>query len=243
MSKRIDGFSKMSKVEKIEWVTQMHFEEGIKAKEALNTYNHPNNEVQKRHDELIENSIANYYLPLGVAPNFLINGKEYTIPMAIVESSVVAAACKSAKFWASKGGFKTQILGTQKIGQIHFLFDGKSELIQTFFEEKKQILLDSTNSLTSNMVKRGGGILAIELKDKTELIDEYYQLDLAFDTLDSMGANFINSCLEKIAKTMQSLAADYEAFVKADDQQLRNMAEVHADIPVVVAQAAALRRQ
>ncbi len=214
MSKRIDGFSKMSKVEKIEWVTQMHFEEGIKAKEALNTYNHPNNEVQKRHDELIENSIANYYLPLGVAPNFLINGKEYTIPMAIEESSVVAAACKSAKFWASKGGFKTQILGTQKIGQIHFLFDGKPELIQSFFKEKKQILLDSADSLTANMVKRGGGILAIELKDKTEVIEDYYQLHLTFDTVDSMGANFINSCLEKIAKKMQYLATNYITFLK-----------------------------
>ena len=214
MSKRVEGFSKLSKAEKIDWVTQMHFEDVTKAKETLNTYNHPNNELQRRHDEFIENSIANYYLPLGVAPNFLINGKEYTLPMAIEESSVVAAACKSAKFWASKGGFKTQILGTRKIGQVHFLFDGKPELIQSFFEEKKQTLLDSTQSVTANMVKRGGGILAIELNDKTEVIENYYQLHLTFETVDSMGANFINSCLEKIAKTMQSLSAEYEAFVK-----------------------------
>ena len=214
MSKQIEGFSKLSKLEKIEWVTQLHFEKVTKAKRTLNTYNHSNSELQKRHDEFIENSITNYYIPLGIAPNFLINGKEYTIPMAIEESSVVAAACKSAKFWASKGGFKTKILGTQKIGQIHFLFDGKPKLLQSFFEEKKQSLLDSTDLLTANMVKRGGGILDIELRDKTEVIEDYYQLHLTFDTVDSMGANFINSCLEKIANTMQNLGEDYKAFIK-----------------------------
>ena len=86
MSKQIEGFSKLSKLEKIEWVTQMHFEKVTKAKRTLNTYNHPNSELQKLHDEFIENSITNYYIPLGIAPNFLINGKEYTIPMAIEES-------------------------------------------------------------------------------------------------------------------------------------------------------------
>jgi hydroxymethylglutaryl-CoA reductase len=134
--------------------------------------------------------------------------------MAIEESSVVAAACKSAKFWASRGGFKTQILGTQKIGQIHFLFYGKTELLQSFFKQKKQLLIDSTSSLTSNMRQRGGGILEIELKDKSDLIEDYYQLHLSFETVDSMGANFINSCLEQIAKTFQSLAADHDNFLK-----------------------------
>lgn len=214
MSKKIEGFSKLSKAEKINWVTQMHFEDASKAKEIVSSYNHSDENIQKRHDEFIENSITNYYLPLGVAPNFVINGKEYTLPMAIEESSVVAAACNSAKFWASKGGFKTNILGTQKIGQVHFLFEGKTDQLFHFFAQKKQVLIDSTSSLTTNMRKRGGGIVDIELKDKSNLIEGYYQLHLTFETVDSMGANFINSCLEKIAKTLQSLAADDEVFVK-----------------------------
>jgi hydroxymethylglutaryl-CoA reductase len=134
--------------------------------------------------------------------------------MAIEESSVVAAACKAAKFWASRGGFKTQILGTQKIGQIHFLFDGNKGLLQSFFKQKKQLLIDSSSSLTSNMRQRGGGIIDIELRDKSDLIEDYYQLHITFETVDSMGANFINSCLEKIAKTLQKLAADHDAFLK-----------------------------
>ena len=213
MSKKIDGFSKLSKTEKINWITQMHFEDVQKAKEIISTYNHSNEMVQKIHDEFIENSIANFYFPMGVAPNFLINGKQYTLPMAIEESSVVAAASMSAKFWASRGGFKAQILGTKKIGQVHFLFKGKTELLQSFFKEKKQILIDSTSSLTANMRQRGGGIFNIELNDKSDLIEDYYQLHLTFETIDSMGANFINSCLEKIATTLQTQAEEHKPFL------------------------------
>ena len=213
MSKKIEGFSKLSKTEKINWITQMHFEDVQKAKELISTYNHSNEMVQKIHDEFIENSIANFYFPMGVAPNFLINGKQYTLPMAIEESSVVAAASKSAKFWASRGGFKAQILGTKKIGQVHFLFKGKTELLKSFFKEKKQMLIDSTSQLTANMRQRGGGIFNIELNDKSDLIEDYYQLHLTFETVDSMGANFINSCLEKIATTLQTLAEKHKPFL------------------------------
>ena len=213
MSKKIEGFSKLSKTEKINWITQMHFEDVQKAKEIISTYNHSNEMVQKIHDEFIENSIANFYFPMGVAPNFLINGKQYTLPMATEESSVVAAASKSAKFWAFRGGFKTKILGTKKIGQVHFLFKGKTELLKAFFKEKKQMLIDSTSQLTVNMRQRGGGILDVKLNDKSDLIEDYYQLHLTFETVDSMGANFINSCLEKIATTLQTQAEEYKPFL------------------------------
>ena len=72
------------------------------------------------------------------------------------------------------------------------------------------------------MRQRGGGILDIELRDKSDLIEDYYQLHITFETVDSMGANFINSCLEKIAKTLQKLAADHDAFLK---EQLSNCSE------------------
>ena len=74
----------------------------------------PTTKLQQLHDEFIENTISNFYMPFGVAPNFLINEKLYTIPMTIEESSVVAAASNAAKFWLSRGGFKTTILSTDK---------------------------------------------------------------------------------------------------------------------------------
>ena len=137
MSKKIEGFSKLSKEEKINWITQMYFEDAQKQKRSFLLTTTAMRRFKKLHDEFIENSITNFYLPLGVAPNFIINGREYTLPMATEESSVVAAASKSAKFWAYRGGFKTQILGTQKIGQVHFLFKGKNRTVKVFFQREK----------------------------------------------------------------------------------------------------------
>ena len=138
--------------------------------------------------------------------------------MAIEESSVIAAASKSAKFWASRGGFKANVIGTEKIGHVHFLFKGNTEKLNLFFKTKKQSLLESTSSITENMRNRGGGIKRIILLDKTDLMDEYFQLHLTFETVDSMGANFINSCLEQVAKTLQSAALEYDDFNEEEKQ-------------------------
>ena len=218
MSKKVEGFSKFSKAKKIEWVTNLHFDNPENAKKLISGYNHSNSKVQKLHDEFVENSLTNFFLPLGVAPNFLINGTTYTIPMAIEESSVIAAASKSAKFWASRGGFKANVIGTEKIGHVHFLFKGNSEKLNLFFKTKKQSLLESTSSITKNMRNRGGGIKSLILIDKTDLIEEYFQLHLTFETIDSMGANFINSCLEQIANTLQSAALEYDDFNEEEKQ-------------------------
>ncbi len=114
MQRSVSGFSKRTKTEKIEWIVEQHFEDPEVAKTLLTSYWHSDPNLQDKHDEFIENTLSNFYLPLGVAPNFLINGRYYTLPMVIEESSVIAAAGKSAKYWANKGGFRTQILGIEK---------------------------------------------------------------------------------------------------------------------------------
>ena len=124
MSKSISGFSKLSKSKKIAWIVDTYFSNKEEAKTILEQYWNTNEKLQQLHDEFIENTITNYYLPLGVAPNFLINEKLYTIPMAIEESSVVAAASKAAKFWLERGGFKATVISTKKVGQVHFKFNG-----------------------------------------------------------------------------------------------------------------------
>ena len=88
------GFSKLSKAEKINWITQMFEEMPPRPRRFFLIQSQNEEKVQKLHDEFIENSITNYYFPLGVAPNFVINEDEYTIPMVTEESSVVAAACE-----------------------------------------------------------------------------------------------------------------------------------------------------
>ncbi len=218
MSKAIQGFSKLQKHEKVTWVAETFFENPQQARQTIEKYWNEDLALQKLHDEFIENTITNYYLPLGIAPNFSINDTYYTIPMAIEESSVVAAASKAAKFWDSRGGFKAKVLGTEKIGQVHFLFQGDSQKLQRFFERIKPQLLEDTESITKNMRKRGGGIVDITLKDRTQELPDYYQLHATFQTLDAMGANFINSCLEQFAKTLESEASTYAGFSEEERQ-------------------------
>jgi hydroxymethylglutaryl-CoA reductase len=212
MNKVVSGFSKLSKEEKINWIAKEYFSNPSEALMLLKNYWNSDEKIQKLHDEFIENTVTNFYIPLGIAPNFLINGKYYTIPMVIEESSVVAAASKAAKFWSTRGGFKTSIINTEKIGQVHFVFKGNISKLQLFFADTKAKFFSDTESITKNMQKRGGGILAIELKDKTNLIPNYYQLHATFETADSMGANFINSCLEQFSKTLKEAALSYNEF-------------------------------
>ena len=208
----ISGFSKFSKEEKIDWLSKNYFQNAQKAKELLELYWNRDKKLQQLHDEFSENTISNYYLPFGIAPNFKINGKAYVIPMAIEESSVVAAASKAAKFWQNKGGFKAEVINTVKNGQVHFMYAGNPEKLTDFFNKNKENLLSSTKELTRNMEKRGGGLLNINLKNKTQKLENYYQLDCSFETVDAMGANFINSCLEQIAKTFENLSYKEDYF-------------------------------
>lgn len=208
MSKMISGFSKLTKEEKINWLATNYFTNQTEIISTLKKYWNSDELLQQLHDDFIENTISNFYLPYGVAPNFLINNTSYAIPMVIEESSVVAAASLVAKFWSTRGGFKAEVLSTTKIGQVHFMYDGnKNELIQ-YFNSKKELFKIATASITKNMEKRGGGILDIQLIDKTEKLPNYYQIHITFETVDSMGANFINSCLEAIAKEFRSDAVE-----------------------------------
>ena len=216
MNNAIAGFSKLTKEEKINWIADEYFANPTEAVATIKQYWNSDTKLQQLHDEFIENTISNFYLPMGIAPNFLINNKYYSVPMVIEESSVVAAAAKSAKFWSTRGGFKATVLNTEKIGQVHFLFKGNPDKLQQFFNTIKENLIASTESITKNMQKRGGGIISLELRNKTAELENYFQLHATFETKDSMGANFINSCLEQLAKTLKEEAQNYTDFNEAE---------------------------
>ncbi len=198
----VTGFSKLSKEDKLRYVVS-HFQDPDRVYAELTSYWYGNTEVQKKLDEFIENTITNYYFPLGIAPNFMINGKLYMVPMVIEESSVVAAASNSAKFWAERGGFRTRVISTVKTGHVHFIYNGRPETLKASFPGLRRHFFEGTEEMTQNMRKRGGGILDIELVDKTADLPNYYQIRATFETVDSMGANFINSCLEEFARIMK----------------------------------------
>ncbi len=210
--KPASGFSKLSKRKKLRWVVENFFRNPEEVTRELMSFWHSSEEKQKIFDEFSENTLSNYYLPFGIAPNFIVNGKTYCVPMVIEESSVVAAASAGAKFWMTRGGFKTKIIGTTKSGQVHFMWKGDGERLKAAFLELKKQLVAGTQKITANMQKRGGGILAIRLLDKTDMEPGYYQLDGDFETCDSMGANFINSILEEWAKILGQFVATHPDF-------------------------------
>lgn len=204
MPKIIAGFSKFTKEQKIQWLARNYFTDLHSGIKILKQYWLSDQKLQDLHDEFVENTVSNFMVPYAIAPNFVINGKVYAIPMSIEESSVVAAASLVSKFWSTRGGFRAKVISTTKVGQVHFMYEGKEKDLQTYFDQNKQRLIRSTEDITENMRSRGGGIMDIELRDKTEDLDHYYQLHVTFETKDSMGANFINSCLERIAKTFEN---------------------------------------
>lgn len=207
----IKGFSKFSKEQKIDTIASF-LSESDEVRNTIKSFWHNDPKVQHVFDEFSENTLTNYFIPYGIAPNVMINGEMYMVPMVIEESSVIAAASKSSKFWATNGGFHSEVLSTVKIGQVHFTWDGDFEQLKLQFPLLKKLMLERSSSITANMERRGGGVLSMDLIDKTADLEHYYQLEVKFETVDSMGANFINSCLEEYAIALQSFVNESGLF-------------------------------
>lgn len=201
--KMIAGFSKFSKPEKLAWLAKHFFTSNpMEVAREFASFWHTNVEAQRLFDGISENTITNFYMPYGVAPNFIINDNMYCVPMVIEESSVVAAASSGAKFWYTRGGFHAQVMEMTKLGHVHFIWQGDPIKMYGFINYLRPFLLQIVKPITANMEARGGGISNIELLYMPEIEAGYYQLKVSFNTCNAMGANFINSVLEAFAQTM-----------------------------------------
>lgn len=209
MTKTVNGFSKLGKQQKIKWLADNYSSDPLAVEQVFAEWQHANELTQKIVDGFTENVLANFVLPYSIAPNFLINGRLYAVPMVIEESSVVAAASSAAKFWLDRGGFHAEVLDMEKLGQVHFRWSGQPEKLKSLFPELLPQLYAACEDLTANMRKRGGGIRTIELLDFTAQEPNYYQLRASFNTCDSMGANFINSVLECLGSALESFFTHY----------------------------------
>lgn len=209
--KIIKGFSRLTPQQKIE-VVKDYFSESEKALKTLSSFRHPDSNIQELLSGISENTVSNFHLPYNVAPNFLINGRMYMVPMVIEESSVVAAASSAARFWAGNGGFSARVVNQLKNGQLHFLFSGNTSALKTAMQEIEKFLRKHASPHTAKMEERGGGIRSIELKDCRNIIENYYQLNVSFDTTQAMGANFINTCLEDFSEALGLYFASNKEF-------------------------------
>lgn len=201
------SFSKLTKEEKIEWVAKRISSRPEEVIASLREFWYKDSQTQELLDNFSENTLSNFSLPFGVAPHFLINNKEYIVPMVIEESSVVAAASSAAKYWKERGGIFVETVSMRKEGQVHFIWRGDFAALQELFPLLTDQLRQDSGHLLTNMEKRGGGILNFAI---IEFPEEpcYYQLKVQFDTCDSMGANFINTLLEQFALTLKHFFAE-----------------------------------
>jgi hydroxymethylglutaryl-CoA reductase len=200
---RIPGFYQLSIAERIAKLAEV-YELSIEEVQALSSHGALSLEQA---DKMIENAVGIFSLPIGIGANFLINGKEYLVPMAIEEPSVVAAASFGAKVIREAGGFVATSTDPVMIGQIQVVGCPDFAAAQAAIVAHHDELITLGNQLIPRMVERGGGMRAIE----TKLIgqDTPYGtmliLHVLIDTRDAMGANLINTTVEGMAPTIEKV--------------------------------------
>jgi len=156
-------------------------------------------------NNMIENVIGTMSLPVGVATNFVIDGKHYLIPFCLEESSVVAAASNMAKRCLSKGGFRTNNDAPMMIGQLQILEVLDIPMAILAIENSKETLMKICNDRPSTMIKLGGGCKDIELRVLETLSGPMLIMHILVDTRDAMGANAVNTMAELIAPEVEKL--------------------------------------
>ncbi len=197
---RYEGFYKLSIDDRIKFVKE--FSE--LSDEEIDILKNGKLRIEEA-DKMIENVIGIFPLPLGVAMNFLINGRDYIIPMAIEEPSVVAAASHAAKLARVRGGFFANADESIMIGQIQFV-DVKNpyEAIVKILNKKEE-LIKIANEIKPSLVKRGGGVKDIQVRTIKTNRGNMLILHVLINVVDAMGANIVNTICEKLAPYVQEI--------------------------------------
>ena len=157
-------------------------------------------------DHMIENVIGTHSLPLGIALNFQVNGKDVLVPMTLEEPSVVAGASFMAKLARAGGGFKATTTEPHMIGQMQVLDLQNVHLAQLSLLEHKAELLEEADAVDPVLKKFGGGARNLEVRVITESpIGPFLVVHLIYDVRDAMGANAVNTACERLAPKIESI--------------------------------------
>jgi len=202
---RVPGFYNMSVTERRELIANMH---DLSAGEAKDLFS-DQALVADTADKMIENVVGTYSLPLGLGLNFLVNEKEYVVPMAIEEASVVASASYIAKIVRSAGGFQTEATDQVMIGQIQVVGCPDIPAAKEKIMQDKQALIKEANQAYPSIVARGGGVEDLEVRILNEDSDSTYNqmlvIHIYVNTCDAMGANIVNTMVESLAPSVEKL--------------------------------------
>jgi len=155
-------------------------------------------------DKMVENAIGTFSLPLGIATNFKINGKDYVIPMVIEEPSVIAAASKGAKVARVLGGFEVEAAESYSIGQIQLLDVNISKAIESITKSTDEIL-EIANSKSNTLSKIGKGAKEVSCKEIPTPAGEMLIVELLIDVGDAMGANITNTMCEAVSPFIEKI--------------------------------------
>lgn len=195
---RLPGFAKLSPTERIEALLK----EGLLTWDEAQILKEQKGLPLSIADQLTENVLSTFDLPFSLAPYFLINGRDYVLPMVTEEPSVVAAASFAAKLIQRSGGFTTQVHQRQMIGEIALTDVEDVEVASKRILEDKETLLQLANKAYPSIVKRGGGARDLWVENKGDFLIVY----LAVDPKEAMGANMLNTMLEALTDRIQELS-------------------------------------
>ena len=178
-------------------------------------------------DNMIENAIGTFSLPLGIATNFRINDKDYLIPMVIEESSVIAAASKAAKIARIHGGFKAEAEQSYSIGQIQVVNIDVQSAIPKVIGASNEIL-NLANSKSNTLSKMGKGAKEVSCKDIRTDSGHMLIVELVIDVGDAMGANVTNTMCETVAPLIEKLTGGKTLLCIVSNYSTRRMARASA---------------
>src|SRR5690625_4458024 len=202
---RIPGFYNMTVEERRALVAKMHTFSDEEMNDLFSTEPLP----VETADKMIENVVGTFPLPLGLGLNFLINEKEYVVPMAIEEPSVVASASYIAKIVREAGGFTTEATDRVMIGQIQVVGCPDMEAAKEAVLKEKAALIEDANAAYPSLVARGGGAEDLEVRilneEATSPYNQMLVLHIYVNTCDAMGANIINTMVESLAPEVERL--------------------------------------
>lgn len=195
------GFYKLSVEERLKEVAEFA---NLEDKHIKTIQNPEILDIEKA-DNMIENVIGRFTLPLGVALNFMINGKDYIIPMVTEEASVVAAASNAAKLARDSGGFYTNNTGSIMIAQVQVTDILDVDYTRIIIYEHKDEILKICNERDPILVKYGGGAKDIDVRIINSKDEDFIVVHLKVNTLDAMGANAVNSMAEAVAPFIEKI--------------------------------------
>ena len=152
-------------------------------------------------DNIIENVVGVFGLPFAIAPNFIVNGRAYVVPMVVEEPSIVAATSNAARLAVAGGGFETRCEESLLAGQVHLGGIADMDAAMQALESSRQALIAAANDVQPRLVARGGGVVDIELRR----VGEFLAVHILVDTCDAMGANIVNTLCERIAPRIAEL--------------------------------------